>query len=59
MACKSAEPGRIRRMGITAAHDYDLGGEFVDTPEEPVAPLRANPFPIRAASSRSRLGNRY
>jgi hypothetical protein len=46
-------------MRITAVHDYDLVGELVDTPEEPVAPLPANPFPILAASSRSRLGNRY
>jgi ribosomal protein S12 methylthiotransferase len=47
---EEAKPGEIRRMRITEAHDYDLVGELVDSPERPAAPrMAANPFPILAA----------
>jgi ribosomal protein S12 methylthiotransferase len=42
---EGAEPGQIRRMRITEAHDYDLVGELVDAPERIAAPA-ADPFPI-------------
>jgi ribosomal protein S12 methylthiotransferase len=43
------EPGQIRRMHITEAHDYDLVGRLA-TPRESSAPLRPEPFPILAAT---------
>ena len=46
-----ARPGQIRRMRITAAHDYDLVGELTDTScDEVPPPLAVNPFPILSAS---------
>ena len=42
---EGAEPGQIRRMRITEAHDYDLVGELVDAPERS-APAAPDPFPI-------------
>ncbi len=46
-----AEPGQIRRMRITEAHDYDLVGELIDAPpERTAAPAVFNPFPILAAA---------
>jgi ribosomal protein S12 methylthiotransferase len=44
-----AEPGQIRRMRITEAHDYDLVGGLVDTPEIPAALMPPNPFQILTA----------
>jgi hypothetical protein len=32
-------------MRISEAHDYDLVGELIDSPE-PFVPAAANPFPI-------------
>jgi len=43
------EPGQIRRMRITEAHDYDLVGRLAASPESS-APLRKQPFPILAAT---------
>ena len=43
------EPGQIRRMRITEAHDYDLVGRLAASPESS-APLRKEPFPILAAT---------
>ena len=42
------QPGQIRRMQITEAHDYDLVGRLA-APAEPSVPLRPQPFPILAA----------
>jgi ribosomal protein S12 methylthiotransferase len=41
-------PGEIRRLRVTEAHDYDLVGELIDTPEQGFSSPRqtANPFPI-------------
>ncbi len=41
-------PGEIRKLRVTEAHDYDLVGELVDTPEHSyVSPKRElSPFPI-------------
>ena len=41
-----AAPGQIRRMRITEGHDYDLVGELIDAPGEPVPAMPMNPFPI-------------
>jgi len=40
--------GEMRKLRITAAHDYDLVGELIDAPEQFQSTLReaANPFPI-------------
>ncbi len=46
---KPPEPGQIRRMRITEAHDYDLVGRLGASPESS-APLRKEPFPILAAT---------
>jgi ribosomal protein S12 methylthiotransferase len=43
-------PGEIRRMRITEAHDYDLIGALVDSPDTSTALPKVNPFPILAAS---------
>lgn len=43
-------PGEIRRMRITEAHDYDLIGSLVDSPDASPALPKVNPFPILAAS---------
>jgi ribosomal protein S12 methylthiotransferase len=45
--------GEMRTLRITEAHDYDLVGELIDTPERSVA-LRqqaVNPFPILPANT--------
>jgi ribosomal protein S12 methylthiotransferase len=48
-------PGEMRRIRITEAHDYDLIGELVDSPERALKPAAAshktsNPFPILSAN---------
>src|SRR6185312_9967868 len=44
----TARAGEFRTFHVTQAHDYDLVGELVDTPERAYSapPLAANPFPI-------------
>ncbi|HSU59098.1 MAG TPA: 30S ribosomal protein S12 methylthiotransferase RimO [Bryobacteraceae bacterium] len=44
----TARAGEFRTFRVTQAHDYDLVGELVDTPERAYSapPLAANPFPI-------------
>ncbi len=42
------QQGQIRRLRVTAAHDYDLIGDLVD--EAPVVAAPANPFRIVSAS---------
>ena len=46
-------PGEIRTLRITEAHDYDLVGELIDSPEQSYAPIpqAANPFPILSSHS--------
>ncbi len=46
-------PGEIRTLRITEAHDYDLVGELVGSPEQSYAPVSqaANPFPILSSHS--------
>jgi ribosomal protein S12 methylthiotransferase len=41
-----AEPGQIRRMRITEAHDYDLVGKLIDAPLTFAPLLQPNPFQI-------------
>ena len=41
--------GEIRRMRISEAHDYDLVGGLVDSPEEEAPAFLASPFRILAA----------
>jgi ribosomal protein S12 methylthiotransferase len=47
-----AEPGQIRRMRITEAHDYDLIGELVDAPPvtQALACIAIQPFRILTQS---------
>ncbi len=41
------QPGEMRTLRVTEAHDYDLIGELVDAPESRYrAPQGINPFPI-------------
>lgn len=41
------QPGELRLLRVTEAHDYDLVGELVDGPEAKIASqFGANPFPI-------------
>jgi ribosomal protein S12 methylthiotransferase len=40
-------PGEFRTLRVTEAHDYDVVGEIIDTPENLPLP-QANPFPILA-----------
>ncbi len=50
----AAQPGEIRTIRITEAHDYDLIGELVDGPETGFTPSRAlpvSPFPILGSAS--------
>ena len=46
---KPPEPGEIRRLRITEAHDYDLVGRLAASPESS-SPPRMEPFPILAAA---------
>jgi ribosomal protein S12 methylthiotransferase len=41
-------PGEMRKLRITEAHDYDLVGELIDTPEQKFVSQQqaTNPFPI-------------
>ncbi len=42
-----SRPGEMRTLRVTEAHDYDLVGELVDSPESRYAPSQTiNPFPI-------------
>ncbi|HTA72203.1 MAG TPA: hypothetical protein VK776_28175, partial [Bryobacteraceae bacterium] len=44
------QPGEIRRMRITEAHDYDLIGALIDSPAQSAPVPIAQPFPILAAT---------
>jgi ribosomal protein S12 methylthiotransferase len=49
-------PGEMRRLRVTEAHDYDLIGALVDTPEAVLgrpAEALANPFPILPSKAHS------
>ncbi|MBV9084088.1 MAG: radical SAM protein, partial [Acidobacteriaceae bacterium] len=46
-------PGEMRMFRVTEAHDYDLVGELVDTPERPyrTTAQASTPFPILPSAS--------
>jgi ribosomal protein S12 methylthiotransferase len=50
---ETPQPGEIRLLRVTQAHDYDLIGELVDTPESlaPKQNLASSPFRIIPAHS--------